>query len=353
MKINETIRNRRKELNLTQEQVAGYLGVTAPAVHKWEKGTSYPDVALLPALARLLKMDLNTLFSFEKELTEQEVGLFSSEVVAVMQNEGFEAGYEMIMDKVREFPTCALLLYSVAASLDGALVLFQVENPEMYQEQIESLYERAIEHGNSTIRDNANHMLILRYIKRKEYDKAEELWQALPENPVDKKNLKAILCLHQKKNEEAIRIFEEKLWEYANQVQSTLASLANCFLQTKNDTLADLCAQKVNEVTNILGLWDYGSSVIDFQLALARKDREKTLDSLRRMFESVQHSSRCQVFPLYGEIAFQLNSSGAMKMLKATLTEAIKHENGLDGEGFLKGDAELEKILEEFGGEES
>ena len=40
MKINETIRQRRIERNLTQEQVANYLGVTAPAVNKWEKGVS-------------------------------------------------------------------------------------------------------------------------------------------------------------------------------------------------------------------------------------------------------------------------------------------------------------------------
>lgn len=40
MKINETIRQRRIERNLTQEQVAHYLGVTAPAVNKWEKGVS-------------------------------------------------------------------------------------------------------------------------------------------------------------------------------------------------------------------------------------------------------------------------------------------------------------------------
>ena len=44
MKINETIRQRRIERYLTQEQVANYLGVTAPAVNKWEKGTSYPDI---------------------------------------------------------------------------------------------------------------------------------------------------------------------------------------------------------------------------------------------------------------------------------------------------------------------
>lgn len=29
------------EKHMTQEQMAGYLGVTAPAVHKWEKGVSH------------------------------------------------------------------------------------------------------------------------------------------------------------------------------------------------------------------------------------------------------------------------------------------------------------------------
>ena len=37
MKINETIRSRRKQLGLTQEQVANRLGVTATAVYKWGK----------------------------------------------------------------------------------------------------------------------------------------------------------------------------------------------------------------------------------------------------------------------------------------------------------------------------
>ncbi len=38
MKINEVIKKYRKEANLTLEQIANYLGVTAPAVNKWEKG---------------------------------------------------------------------------------------------------------------------------------------------------------------------------------------------------------------------------------------------------------------------------------------------------------------------------
>ena len=42
MKINETIRSRRKQLGLTQEQVASRLGVTATAVYKWESWQLLP-----------------------------------------------------------------------------------------------------------------------------------------------------------------------------------------------------------------------------------------------------------------------------------------------------------------------
>lgn len=41
MKLNEQIREHRKKIGLTQEQVAGYLGVSAPAVNKWESGVSH------------------------------------------------------------------------------------------------------------------------------------------------------------------------------------------------------------------------------------------------------------------------------------------------------------------------
>ena len=54
MKMHEIIRQRRQALGLTQEQLAGKLGVSAPAVNKWEKAASFPDITLLPPLARAL-----------------------------------------------------------------------------------------------------------------------------------------------------------------------------------------------------------------------------------------------------------------------------------------------------------
>ena len=40
MKMGETIRKYRKEQNMTQEEMANRLGVTPPAVNKWENGVS-------------------------------------------------------------------------------------------------------------------------------------------------------------------------------------------------------------------------------------------------------------------------------------------------------------------------
>ena len=56
MQIHEIIRTRRTALGLTQEQLAGKLGVSAPAVNKWERAGSYPDITLLPVLANLPKL---------------------------------------------------------------------------------------------------------------------------------------------------------------------------------------------------------------------------------------------------------------------------------------------------------
>ena len=61
MSIGQQIKYYRKKADLTQEQVANHLGVSTPAVNKWETRNTYPDISL-PALARLSKIDMKELF---------------------------------------------------------------------------------------------------------------------------------------------------------------------------------------------------------------------------------------------------------------------------------------------------
>lgn len=100
MKLNEQIREYRKKAGLTQEQVAKHLGVSTPAVNKWESGSNYPDITLLPALARLLKIDLNTLFSFHVGLPETEISFFAAELTEKFQQNDFECAYDAAMEKI-------------------------------------------------------------------------------------------------------------------------------------------------------------------------------------------------------------------------------------------------------------
>ena len=103
MSMNRVIMERRKELGLTQEQVADYLGVSTPAVSKWEKGITNPDIGLLPPLARLLKIDLNTLFCFQEELTLQEINAFCKEITVTAQRDIKEA-FQVAEEKFHEYP---------------------------------------------------------------------------------------------------------------------------------------------------------------------------------------------------------------------------------------------------------
>ena len=51
MNFGQTILELRKQQNVTQEELAAELGVTAAAVSKWENGYTLPDILMLCALA--------------------------------------------------------------------------------------------------------------------------------------------------------------------------------------------------------------------------------------------------------------------------------------------------------------
>ena len=62
MSLSGNIKRLRLDKNLTQEQLATKLGVSAQAVSKWETSETYPDGALLVPLANELEVSLDELF---------------------------------------------------------------------------------------------------------------------------------------------------------------------------------------------------------------------------------------------------------------------------------------------------
>lgn len=72
MNINlaEQLKTLRKENNISQEKLAAYLGISYQAISKWENGNTYPDIQLLPEIARFFGVTIDELLQVEK-LDEQ------------------------------------------------------------------------------------------------------------------------------------------------------------------------------------------------------------------------------------------------------------------------------------------
>lgn len=65
IKIGKFINLKRKEKNLTQQELAELLNITDRAISKWENGGCLPDVGTMPELCKILGITINDLFSGE------------------------------------------------------------------------------------------------------------------------------------------------------------------------------------------------------------------------------------------------------------------------------------------------
>ena len=66
------IAERRKQLNMTQKELAQKLHVSAQAVSKWERGLSFPDIALLEPLAQQLDLTVSEVLTGSRDVAPQE-----------------------------------------------------------------------------------------------------------------------------------------------------------------------------------------------------------------------------------------------------------------------------------------
>ena len=65
-KISNFIKEKRKELGITQEELAEKLFVTEKAISRWETGRGTPDISLLIPLSEELKVDVSELLNGEE-----------------------------------------------------------------------------------------------------------------------------------------------------------------------------------------------------------------------------------------------------------------------------------------------
>lgn len=71
MKLGIKIASRRKELGMTQQELADKLFVSVKTISKWETNRGNPEINLIPKIANILDISINELFSGLEEDDEE------------------------------------------------------------------------------------------------------------------------------------------------------------------------------------------------------------------------------------------------------------------------------------------
>nr|WP_314461305.1 helix-turn-helix domain-containing protein [uncultured Clostridium sp.] len=348
MPLNIVIREKRKEAGLTQDEIADYLGVSAPAVSKWEKGSTSPDITLLPALARLLKIDINTLLCFHAELSREEVSQICKEIMDVIQENGFETGFLQTMEKIREYPTCGYFIHTAALLLDGAMLMTGMSAGEKgkYNSQIISLYEQAARYGDEQTRSQANFMLASNYTRTGEYDKAQKLLDLLPErSTIDKRPLLAELLITQGRTDKAGELLERRLLMAVQEILLLLMKLSDIALKEGQPQNAAEISERSSKLAELLGMQEYDIYAAPLQTAIDQKNVSESIALLNSMLSSLLHPMELDNSILYRHIPLP-NYTGDIrnKMIKVILNELEDD----DKYSYLHSNEEFEQLMKKF-----
>jgi len=345
MELGDIIREKRKALGLTQEQVATYLGITTPAVNKWEKGLTYPDFSLLPILARLLKTDPNTLLCFKDNLTEHEISLFLNEVALKIKNEDYAQGFALAMDKIKEYPRCAQLQHAIALVLEGALLMAKLTNDEVenYRLQITKLYKRVAESDDADLANRARYMLASQLLQQGEYQRAQELLDQMPKSVLpDKRTLQATLFSKVGKSAEAAALLERMAITSLQETLMTITKLIPVLVAEGKTTQAKHLAKASQTEYEAFGLWQYSAYLAPMQLAVAMRDTEKSLKLIAAMLHTVETPWDVSACPLY---CHQPHKESSAYMGQDFLPAMLSDLECNPDYGFLQSDPDFQQLI--------
>ncbi len=190
----ENLKRLRKEKELTQENLAEFLGVSFQTISKWERGETYPDITTIPIISRFFDVSIDDLLGVNKTREEEKINDYLK-LYDEMKLKDLTLTYNKFQKAVKEFPNDFRILIRYMELLYDVKGFGQGGYKDISKE-ITSLYDKIQNHctdDNIRIRSKVimiSHLLTLyqcvpneegKYRVYKEYlNHAEEIVSTLP-----------------------------------------------------------------------------------------------------------------------------------------------------------------------------
>ena len=115
--LSENLKKYRALKNLTQEEVAEYLGITSQSVSKWERGESYPDITFLPALANIFETSIDLLVGMDTIRAETARYDIHKKAVDYQRKGDFDSAEKTYRDALLIYPNKPGMILGLASTL--------------------------------------------------------------------------------------------------------------------------------------------------------------------------------------------------------------------------------------------
>lgn len=343
MQIGQVIRKYRKEQNMTQEEMADRLGVTTPAVNKWENGNSYPDIMMLSPIARLLDISLDTLLSFEKELTEEEIQRIIQKINERFKQNTYEETFSWAKEQIEKFPNCKMLIWQLAVILDTQRLFKNEQDTGKYDGYILKCYEQVLESEDEKLRTSAADSLFGYYLRKEQYKKAEEYLTFFSEENPERKRKQALIFSKTGRREDAYKEYEELLFSSYQMLSMTFHSIYMLAMEEHNLNKAHKLVDKQQELAKVFEMGPYYEVSCGLELATAEKDVEAVIDIMQKMLASAEEIMGFVESELYEHMKFKKSEKAFLEEMKKNLLECFRDEETY---GFLKYDERWRKIIQ-------
>ena len=130
IKIGKYIAGKRKDLGLTQRQLAEKLGMSDKSVSKWERGICLPDVSIYSELCRILGISLNEFFAGEDIVHEDLIQKSEENIIGIVAESKRK-------QNLLKTIICLLLAISILAIIFISISVYRANKPQNFISPVE------------------------------------------------------------------------------------------------------------------------------------------------------------------------------------------------------------------------
>lgn len=174
MSIGQTIKQLRRQANITQEALAEQLSISPQAVSRWETDTAVPDLSMIPALCDIFNVTSDELLGIDLSRRYAEVESLLAQGYALICDGDFLAAASFYADAHRRFPRAHAITQRYA---DALINVYSRRGEKNYDDVITMCEQVLSECTDDTIRRETVRTLGIAYDyagKKEEYDRLTE-----------------------------------------------------------------------------------------------------------------------------------------------------------------------------------